>query len=583
MKHLRLHIGVMFIAVLVSLLTQQSFAQTGNVGIGTTTPKARLHVADSAVLFNGLATLPANPSAPPVSGAGTRMMWYPQKAAFRAGGTSLESRIIFSVNSDRTNVWDKDSIGIFSFAAGENNKAIGSHSTGTGYGTTARGFASTSMGVETFAIGSISTSMGYLTSALGNRSTSMGYFTSASGDQSTSMGDRTNANGDYSTSMGSGTNANGEKSTSMGSGTTAGGQASTSMGFSTTAIGFASTSMGFSTTAIGGSSTSLGSQTIARGVASTSMGFSTTATGAYSTSMGLGTVARAFASTSIGAYNDSISSANPISYISSDPLFIIGNGTDDASRKNALTMLKNGNTGFNITNPQAKVHIVRSTPSGGVVNSNSPLILDDNGGTNLQFLNNSAFQCGILSGTEETPIRSAIVFLPDSSIIFRSGGNNNRMSIEKNGDVGIGNTNPTERLHVTGNILASGTVTATSFPTSSDLRYKKNIKLINNPLEKINAIRGVTYDFRTNEFPENAFPEKAQVGVIAQEVEKVLPEVVLTNDKGYKAVDYSKMVPLLIEGIKEQQRQIEDLKKENLEAKKQNESLLRRLEKLEGK
>ena len=84
------------------------FANAQNVGIGTTTPQAMLHVADSAVLFTGPVNLPASTTyKPPVSGPGSRMMWYPQKAAFRVGIVD-------------NNNWNKDSIGRFSFATGFN-------------------------------------------------------------------------------------------------------------------------------------------------------------------------------------------------------------------------------------------------------------------------------------------------------------------------------------------------------------------------------------------------------------------------------------------------------------------------------
>jgi hypothetical protein len=92
-------------------------ANTGNVGIGTNTPLASLHVADSNVVFTGPSSVPFTTTfSPPVSGAGSRMMWYAAKGAFRVG----------SVSSTQ---WDKDSIGIYSFAAGNNTKALGYNST----------------------------------------------------------------------------------------------------------------------------------------------------------------------------------------------------------------------------------------------------------------------------------------------------------------------------------------------------------------------------------------------------------------------------------------------------------------------
>ena len=103
----------------------------------------------------------------------------------------------------------------------------------------------------------------------------------------------------------------------------------------------------------------------------------------------------------------------------------------------------------------------------------------------------------------------------------------------------------------TGTITASGDITA-----YSDIRVKENIEVIENALEKVKAIRGVTFN-RTD--LEND-KDTRHAGVIAQEVLKVLPEVVKTNDKGTYSVAYGNMVGLLIEAIKEQQLQIEELK-----------------------
>ena len=92
---------------------------------------------------------------------------------------------------------------------------------------------------------------------------------------------------------------------------------------------------------------------------------------------------------------------------------------------------------------------------------------------------------------------------------------------------------------------------------SSDKRLKDNITPITNPISKIMKINGYTFDWNKKQDTYNGH----DVGVIAQEVEKVLPEVVETRENGYKAVKYDKMVPLLIEAIKDQQKQINELKK----------------------
>jgi hypothetical protein len=93
---------------------------------------------------------------------------------------------------------------------------------------------------------------------------------------------------------------------------------------------------------------------------------------------------------------------------------------------------------------------------------------------------------------------------------------------------------------------------------SSDKRLKENISPLSDSLEKISKIRGVEFDWKKNE--EIHPNEGHDVGVIAQEIEKVLPEVVTTRDSGYKAVKYEKIVPLLIEAIKELKAEIDELK-----------------------
>ena len=120
-----------------------------------------------------------------------------------------------------------------------------------------------------------------------------------------------------------------------------------------------------------------------------------------------------------------------------------------------------------------------------------------------------------------------------------------------NASIGIGTTTPSERLHVIGNILASGNVTG-----YSDQSLKNNIQTIPNALDKVLQLRGVEYDRKDIEGnPHN-------IGVIAQEVEKIIPEVVTTHNDGVKSVAYGNIVGLLIEAIKEQQEQINILKEE---------------------
>ncbi len=98
-----------------------------------------------------------------------------------------------------------------------------------------------------------------------------------------------------------------------------------------------------------------------------------------------------------------------------------------------------------------------------------------------------------------------------------------------------------------------GRVKSTGINETSDARLKKNFASVENALEKVQMISGKYYDWRVSEFPNMGFEEGRQIGVIAQEIEKVLPEVVTTDETGFKSVEYGHIVPLLIEAIKEQQ------------------------------
>jgi hypothetical protein len=139
--------------------------------------------------------------------------------------------------------------------------------------------------------------------------------------------------------------------------------------------------------------------------------------------------------------------------------------------------------------------------------------------------------------------------IPDSSLFFAKAGG----SIT--GDVSIGQTlNVVGNTLVQGNINAFGDITAYS---SSDARLKDNITVIESPLEKLSKINGVSFNWNDK---QSVYEVGAKdYGVIAQEVEEVLPELVTTRDNGYKAVRYEKIVSLLIEAIKEQQTQINNL------------------------
>jgi hypothetical protein len=161
-------------------------------------------------------------------GGAVRMMWYPGKAAFRAG----------SVDGAQ---WDDANIGDYSTAQGRNTIASAEGSTALGRATTASGFFSTALGFLTTASGQQSTALGAGTIASGANSAALGFQTTASGNLSTALGFQTIASGEFSTALGDNTTASGNRSTALGNNTTASGERSTAMGRNASTNGKAGT------------------------------------------------------------------------------------------------------------------------------------------------------------------------------------------------------------------------------------------------------------------------------------------------------------------------------------------------------
>lgn len=129
------------------------------------------------------------------------------------------------------------------------------------------------------------------------------------------------------------------------------------------------------------------------------------------------------------------------------------------------------------------------------------------------------------------------------------------------GNVGIGTSTPgTYKLYVAGDVYTTGVW------VSSDNQLKKNVKGIDTPLDKIMKIEGVQYEFKGEAFPDRNPPQGKHFGVIAQQLETVLPEAVKVDANGMRAVAYEEIIPLLVEAIKSQQKEIEELK----QARQQN-------------
>jgi len=134
-----------------------------------------------------------------------------------------------------------------------------------------------------------------------------------------------------------------------------------------------------------------------------------------------------------------------------------------------------------------------------------------------------------------------------TNLTLTTAGRNTEVFLDDSGNVGINDTTPSYALDVTGTIRATGDVIA-----YSDARVKENVETIPNALDKVKAMRGVGY----NKIGE----ERRSIGVIAQELLEVMPEAVHKDDSGMYSVAYGNLVGVLIEAMKEQQAQIDELK-----------------------
>jgi len=126
------------------------------------------------------------------------------------------------------------------------------------------------------------------------------------------------------------------------------------------------------------------------------------------------------------------------------------------------------------------------------------------------------------------------------------------------------------------NLTVNGSVGAGALVTTSDARLKKDVQTLTNAVSVVTRLRGVSFDWRQEEFPARVLDNRHHLGFIAQEVEKVLPDVVSKGADGFRSVAYTEVIPLLVEAIKEQQTEIE-ARTERIQA------LESRLAKLEAK
>lgn len=235
------------------------------------------------------------------------------------------------------------------------------------------------------------------------------------------------------------------------------------------------------------------------------------------------------------------------------PIGFVGTDTDNsfAVRTNGNVVAwfdKNSFVGIGTANPSSKLHIqggdwvgITLTNSGNI--NKVGTLKNDPIGT---YITGKSF---LILSDETSNIDSS-----NAGIMFRTNNGPNDgyttpvMVVRETGKVGIGTVDPAYTLDVNGTIRGANV-------SPSDLRLKENIVPVEDALLKVKSMQGVSFNWKTD--ANSNFPQGRHYGVIAQEIEKVLPEVVSTAPDGIKAVAYTEIIPVLIEAIKEQQKLIE--------------------------
>lgn len=195
------------------------------------------------------------------------------------------------------------------------------------------------------------------------------------------------------------------------------------------------------------------------------------------------------------------------------------------------------------TSVQLATLISDETGSGNLVFATSPTLVTPNLGTPSAVVLTNA------SGTANNLTANIANFI---NVTDDTTTNATRYPIFANGTSGV----ISEQISSTKLFFnpSTGLLTSTDYNSSSDERLKENIKTVENAVDTISSLRGVTFDWKEG----NA----KGIGLIAQEVNDVLPDVVTTDENGYMGVKYTNIIGILVEAIKEQQEQINTLKKQ---------------------
>jgi len=258
--------------------------------------------------------------------------------------------------------------------------------------------------------------------------------------------------------------------------------------------------------------------------------------------------------------------------------------TNPNGKTNRFTIKTNGKVGIGTTNPLYKLHVEGTMYAEWIKSKSRRYYFGDaqnlygDNGSALYYKSNSSDYSQLIMRDKENAIYGALygggngarfglldgdrnwsyLAEKDNYTAFLIN-NSTKMIIRSSGKVGIGTTNPYYKLDV------NGSARVTHLYQSSDKRFKKDIKNIDNPLDKINALDGHTYKFKNEKIGEYDFSQvkqEKQLGFLAQDLKKVFPELVSADEDGYLSINYIGLIPVLVEGMKEQQEVITEQKEE---------------------
>ncbi|NNF33590.1 MAG: hypothetical protein HKN68_05755 [Saprospiraceae bacterium] len=489
------------------------------------------------------------------------------------------------------------------------NDALGTNSTAWGYRNTAQGDSSTVWGANNNIIGNLSTAWGESNHVNGINATVWGNRNVASGDSSTVWGGGNTASGRNATAWGTGNTAGNISATTWGNANNAGNDYATAFGQSNTITGYAGTAWGLLNTVSGTRATAWGRSNIAGDIQSTAWGRNNTSNAFFSTAFGEQDTVIASHGTAWGFRNKAAGEKSTVwgelniasgNYStawgflneSSDEHGVVWGRFNDVTGILATSWGQyNDVSGFGATASGSNNNVSGEHATAHGKNNNASGVFTLTSGNHLKADAYMMTAFGRHNNTGDLPGFSNQWFDEERLFVIGNGYvdqldfdtiTNDAFSVYKGGNVGINfgfGDHPTEKLEVNGNVLVNGDVDADSYiTTSSDRRIKKNLKPIEYGLNDILSLKPLSYDQYKYHFPNSQFSLKegyspqASIGLIAQEVYDIIPEAVKKPEDENKKIwklDYTKLIPVLINGIKELNGKNNDLQSENELLKKE--------------